>query len=186
MDTNDKNKKRKDLAKNILLGIAVVGIVTTVITLPGTAYIFDLIKPRDRHEKQRIKRSFCSLQKKKLIKIYSRNGKEIMELTEAGKQRVFEYKIDDMKLKKPKRWDKKWRIVMFDIPEKKRRARETLNYKLRDMGFKPLQKSIFVSPYPCKNEIDFIVNYYFIQKYIVYLETKSISNEEFLRKKFNL
>ena len=181
-----KQKQRKELAKNILLSVAAVGIVATIIVLPGTAYIFDLVKPRDKYERQRIKRSFYGLQKKKLVRIYSKNGKEVMELTEDGKKKVFEYKIDDMKLKKPKRWDKKWRIVMFDIPEKRKRARDTLNFKLKDLGFQPLQKSTFISPYPCKDEIDFIVNYYLIQKYVVYLETKTISNEEFLRKKFNL
>lgn len=44
-------------------------------------------------------------------------------------------------------WDKKWRIVIFDIEETSKRIRERLRNKLKELGFGMLQKSVFVSPY---------------------------------------
>jgi len=45
------------------------------------------------------------------------------------------------------RWDKKWRIVIFDIEEKQKRTREALRYKLRELGFGMIQESVWISPY---------------------------------------
>ena len=53
-------------------------------------------------------------------------------------------------------WDKKWRLVIFDIPEKKKPAREALREKLKDLGFAKLQDSVWVTPFPCENEIKLI------------------------------
>src|SRR3989344_4593151 len=59
-------------------------------------------------------------------------------------------------IKKPARWDKLWRLVIFDIPEEERTGRMALAAKLKELGFYPLQKSVFIHPYECKDEIDFI------------------------------
>lgn len=91
-----------------------------------------------------------------------------------------------MKIKTLKHWDKKWRIVSFDIPEKQKNAREALRKKLRDLDFYPLQKSMFVLPYPCQDEIDFIAEIFQIRKNITYFETTLISNEGKIRAYFNL
>ena len=56
-------------------------------------------------------------------------------ITEAGKLQAIRFNIDVMEIKKPRHWDGQWRAVLFDIPEKKRRARDTLRDKLRDLGF---------------------------------------------------
>jgi DNA-binding transcriptional regulator PaaX len=178
--------ERGELAKNILLTLAGVGLVIIVCALPGTPQILTLFKAKNNKDRYRIKRSIQGLQKKKFVKIYSKGGKEIMELTELGKTKVFEYKIDDMKLEKPAKWDGWWRIVSFDIPIKKNVARRTFNYKLRELGFFALQKSIFVTPYECKNEIDFISNYYFVQKNVLYIKAREISNEDKVKKYFEL
>ena len=52
---------------------------------------------------------------------------------------------DYLKIDKPKIWDKKWRIVVFDIPEKQRGARDSLRTYLKKLDFYELQKSIFIS-----------------------------------------
>ena len=39
-------------------------------------------------------------------------------LTKDGRKKALSFKIDEIKIKKPERWDGKWRIVVFDIPEK--------------------------------------------------------------------
>src|SRR3990167_2211250 len=64
------------------------------------------------------------------------------------------------------KWDKKWRVVIFDIPEKSRMARDALRRKLKELEFRELQKSVFVHPYECKKEIDFIIEFFNLRHYV--------------------
>ena len=67
-----------------------------------------------------------------------------------------------MRINKPKKWDRKWRIILFDIPEKIRKARDVFRYHLNQLGFYEFQKSVFVHPYNCKDEIDYLIEFIYI------------------------
>jgi CRISPR-associated endonuclease Cas2 len=77
-------------------------------------------------------------------------------------------------------------MVIFDIPEKKKRAREALRNKLKDLGFKELQKSVFIHPYECEDEIDFITKVFEIRPYIRFARLDMFTNEEQFKIKFKL
>ena len=62
-------------------------------------------------------------------------------LTENGKRKALTYQIDEMKIKKAQKWDKKWRIVLFDIPEKKKKIREALRHHLKNLDFLNIKKA---------------------------------------------
>jgi len=136
---------------------------------------------------KKLNESIKSLYRNKLIDIKEHlNGKTTITISELGKKRVLTYQIDEMKITKPQRWDGYWRIVVFDIPEKNKRAREALRQKLRELEFYQLQKSIFVLPYECKNEVDFIIEVFQIRPHVRYIVAKSLDNELHLKKIFNL
>ncbi len=86
------------------------------------------------------------------------------------------------------RWDRKWRIVIFDIPEKMRRERAALRSFLRRNGFVRLQNSVFVAPFANMDALDFIRREYKIEKYVNFIigETDRRENDSLLRKKFGL
>ena len=90
-----------------------------------------------------------------------------------------------MKIKKQV-WDNKWRLVFFDIPEKYRWGRDSLRKKLKELGFFELQKSVFIFPYECKDEVDFIIEYYGIRKHVRYGVFDFIDNESHLKDYFKL
>lgn len=46
-----------------------------------------------------------------------------------------------------KKWDGKWRIVLFDIAELNRKVRDTFRKKLRELGFGMFQQSVYISPH---------------------------------------
>lgn len=94
--------------------------------------------------------------------------------------------IDNLKFKKQEKWDGLWRIIIFDIPEKFKKARNALAQKLKSAGAYPLQKSVFVYPYDCKDDIDFIVEFFNLRKYVRFILAKEIDNELHLKKIFNL
>jgi len=106
-------------------------------------------------------------------------------LTEKGKWRVLNFQLNDIKNKKLK-WDKKWRMVAFDIPEKHRGGRNALRQKLKTAGFCELQKSIFVTPYDCKREVGDSVKFFNLEKYVRFGILEFIDNEKYFRKFFKL
>ena len=95
--------------------------------------------------------------------------------------------INDLRISKDKKWDKKWRIVIFDISELKRFYREAFRGKLKEMGFFPLQKSVWVCPFECKDEIDLLKDFLgMTDKEIRLIIAKEIGDSESLRKFFKL
>ena len=139
-------------------------------------------KINQKHLKEEIR----NLYRSKLVSIKQNNdGTSTLTLTDKGKVRALTYRFDDMKIKREK-WDGQWRLVIFDIPEDLRKARDALRFKLRDLGFCELQKSVFVFPYECKNEIDFIVEFFQVRPYVRYGILRLIDNDLHLRKIFHL
>jgi hypothetical protein len=72
------------------------------------------------------------------------------------------------------KWDGVWRVVVFDIPEEKRSARNLFRTKLKDLGLEMIQKSVFCHPHDCMKEIIFLAKVYNLEKYITYMEVSSI------------
>ena len=116
----------------------------------------------------------------------NKDGTTTLVLSENGKQKALRFNIDKMKIKKPAKWDGKWRIVMFDIPEKVRKLRDALRLHFREIGLIELQKSVFVYPYSCSKEIEFILEFYNARKHVRFVLAENIDNELHLKKKFNL
>ena len=134
-----------------------------------------------------LKKAISRLYKSQMIDYREdKNGFVTLVLTEKGKKRVLEFDLDDMKIKKPTIWDGFWRIVAFDIPEDKNKARKALVSKMKDLGFYPMQKSVFVYPYDCKNEIDFITEIFEVKPYVRYIIVKDIDVALDLKQRFNL
>ncbi len=107
-------------------------------------------------------------------------------ISEDGKKKALMYKTEGIKIKIPKTWDGKWRIIIFDIPESLKKARNALRFHLKKWGFYRLQKSVFVLPWPCEDEIEFIVELYNIRRYVRQISAEGIDNELHLKKIFSL
>jgi len=142
---------------------------------------------RKKLDERKIARALERLKRNKVIILSEEYGKFKIELTDKGKRIVKEIQLEDMKIEKPDIWDKKWRMVIFDIPEKyKRRARDVLREKLQKMNFYQLQKSVWVCPYPCEKEIQFLCEFFEITPYVNLVLADNIYNDIKLRKYFKL
>lgn len=84
------------------------------------------------------------------------------------------------------KWDKKWRIVIFDIPEKKKELRNYLRNILMRLGFEKCQNSVWISPYDNFEEIQNIIKRLRIAKFVVLIVVDKISNDLLFKKKFDL
>jgi len=183
--------KNKSLAADILLIAAAGPIILASLFLPNAPR---MLKPLIKWHKnwgkikcQRIYEAIRRLNRKRLIELTQRGDKLYIEITENGKRLIKNFDYDNIELPSPKKWDKKWRLVIFDIPEKKNKERRALSVKLKDLGFYPLQESVFIYPYDCHNEIDFVCEFLSINRYVNYCLVESLDKREGdLRKFFNL
>lgn len=138
----------------------------------------------DRHE---LYRAIRRLYQSKLLKCVEHpDGSTEMMLTREGERIALRYKIDELCINRSSRWDGKWRVIIFDIPEKMKYLRDMLRDRLRQLGLAELQKSVFVHPYECRNEIDFVIEYYNIRRFVRFIEATYIDNELHLKKRFDL
>lgn len=98
-------------------------------------------------------RSVRLLREKGYIETQKDGRKLLLKLTDKGKEAIILEKLLD-----DKKWDGKWRIIIFDIPEKHRKIRNTLRSQLKRWEFKQLQKSVWVTKkdiiIPLKNFIE--------------------------------
>jgi len=181
--------KRGELTKQILLALGAGFVITTVILLPGSAEMFrPFIKltKKFKTKRQSFVKSLKAMKRDRLIDFREDGKISKIIILERGRKKLLSYNLDSLEIKKPKRWDGIWRIVIFDIPEDEKIARNALRLKLKELGFYQLQKSVFIYPYPCLNEIQFIEEIFKIGPYINFIEARKIEGGEWLKQKFDL
>ncbi len=113
------------------------------------------------------------------------NNSGELSITAKAKKRLDRAEIEHIFVTKPKIWDKKWRLVLYEIPENKKSQRDAFASKMKQLGFRSLKNSVLVYPFDCQTEIDKIVQYYGITNYIIYAEVAFISSQSALLKKFS-
>jgi DNA-binding transcriptional regulator PaaX len=114
------------------------------------------------------------------------DGSISLVLTKEGRRRAAFFQQRTLHIKKPAKWDKKWRVILFDIPEKQRQLRDIFRHHLQKIGFKELQKSVFVFPYDCESELLSLVKLYDAEKYFRFILATDINDSKQLRKLFAL
>lgn len=138
-------------------------------------------------ERQSLRRAIKRLYETKLIdEKQNSDGTITMVLSENGKRKALTYDLEKMEIKKPKQWDRKWRVVLFDIPDSRKKLREILRFHLKNLEFYEFQESVFVHPYDCKDEIDYLIEFYGIRKFVRFMIAESIDNELHLKNHFQL
>lgn len=119
-----------------------------------------------------------------VIREYCEGKERFIEITAKG---INKLKIDfvaKISIVRPKLWDKKWRVVMFDIPEKDRQLRNIIRDKLYRIGFEQVQKSIFIFPFECSFAIEIICDQYGGRQYLKYLIADILEGEDAVIEQF--
>ena len=160
-------KKQHETSKIILQGLLWGGAIAVASLNP--LFLNRIVPQLVRHarytinKKRRLKafqRSFYYLKQQGLIDFEYRGKQIYISLTKEGKKKAGKYNIDNLKIKKPKKWDEKWRILIFDIQDKHKIKREALRGKLKELGFYKLQKSVWVCPYGFQREIEVLRKFF--------------------------
>ncbi len=178
-----KRKRRQDIQKAVLATVAVSGLLALTVVAPNTIQLLKSFgfDPKKR-QKEVIKRARERLVQKGLL-VYE-NG--FLKLTEKGRGELNKIELKDWKIEKPKKWDGRWRMLIFDIPEHKRSVRDDIRQTLLHIGFIKVQQSVWVYPYDCEDLITLLKADFNIGKDLLYLIVDSMENDKKFRKHFNL
>jgi len=181
-------KPKSEITKDILVWLALTGAVTIAATSPY--FIQNIIKAYRRRQnfpKKKLSDAFYRLRKEGCIFVRRENHQIYISLTKEGRKKAGRFQIDCLKVSQPKKWDGKWRIVIFDIAQLQKIKRDAFRGKLRELGFFPLQKSIWIHPFKCADEINLLRDFFGLSRKDIRLITaEDIEDDKFLKKKFGL
>lgn len=174
--------------KEILHVLAAAGAIGIIFAFPGAApAIGSLVLGDNSYDRWKTKKIITQLKKQKFITIKENSNNTVtVKIANQGMVRAVTYQLEAMQLKKQKNWDKKWRVVIFDIPDRYKKVRDIFRMRLRQLSLYPLQESIYVSPYPCFNEIEFLRELYGISFTVKYLLVEKIEDDGELKQHFEL
>lgn len=180
-------RRKTDYTKLILGTVGLTGIVMLTVIAPNVLGLLKFLPHQKRFKKNYINQTIDRLVKQGLVKItLNDKGIKVVKLTENGKTKLKSYQLKDLQIKKPEKWDGKYRVIIFDIKEWRRSTRDKLRRWFEQLGLIRLQNSVWVYPYDCREIIDLLKANYKIGKEVLYLEVSYLENDKSLRKIFSL
>jgi DNA-binding transcriptional regulator PaaX len=132
------------------------------------------------NDRQKFNNAFYYLKKRGLICIEKNKHDIVITPTEKGMKIMKRYQILELKIKQPKKWDGKIRVVAFDIPDVSRAKRNAFRRKLKELGFYSSQKSVWIHPFECRNEIKILRDFFGLNNKQIYFFTAEKVEDEFL------
>ncbi|MDO8517750.1 MAG: hypothetical protein Q7S26_00455 [bacterium] len=178
-----KRTRRANLKKIVLNTVAVAGVLSIGLVAPKVLGAMGKLGflPTKR-QKEFIRASRERLVRHGLLRY---EGK-LLRLTQKGEAVLRSLEFRDFVSKKPKRWDGKWRVLIFDIPERQRALRDKIRITLFKIGFVRLQNSVWLYPYDCEDLITFLKADFKVGKNLLYLVVDALEYDLPFKKKFNL
>jgi DNA-binding transcriptional regulator PaaX len=176
----------KNLIKVILLVLAAAGGLAVAIAMPNLVRAFAGQYGSGKYNQRQIKRALDYAKRKKLVIVGEEGDKVVVKISNAGKDKILKYKLEEMTLPRQAKWDKKWRLVFSDIPEKFKKNRNAFSLKMKQLGFIAIQRSVWVWPYDCDEEIDFIKEIYGIKSFVITAVAGQIDRAPGLIRMFDL
>lgn len=178
-----KKTRRKNLQKIILKSVAVAGILGVALLAPnviGAMSKLGLLPSKRQNEI--IARSRTRLIKRGLLAY--QDGK--LRLTPKGEAVLRRLELHEFRLKKSRRWDGKWRVLIFDIPEKRKRTRNQIRQTLITIGFARLQDSVWIYPYDCEDLLTLLKADFKVGKDMLYMVVDQLEYDAPLKARFSL
>lgn len=133
-----------------------------------------------------LRRTIKRLQSQKLVEMTKDDGKQVVILTKAGRRRILKYSLDGLSIEKPIHWDGCWRMVIYDVEDRRKQLRDLFRSTLRGLGFYKLQESVWLYPYPCEEQVTFLREYYGVGNEVLYVIATKLEDDAPYRTYFKL
>lgn len=188
-------EKKYAPAKTILTLVGVGVFLMTAMVMPGLPLALKPFIDEKRKGEYEVwkkfnipylKRTLLRLERQKLVEIAEEDGRQVVKITNQGKQKIIKMALDELTIEKPKIWDGKWRLVSFDLPEKLAKERKRLVEYLHAWGFYPLHKSVYLHAYPCLKQVEFLREYMNVGEYVRNFVVSKIENDKVFKDFFGV
>lgn len=166
--------------QKILIYLSEKGLLLKETLYNPSGFLYHELQIRDRIERQSFYNIVGRLKREGYLEEIEENGRQKIKATLKGKFKILKF------LRKSKKWDGKWRIVIFDIPETQRRMRNFFREKLQDIGYRQLQESVWICPYNISDKTEDLIELCNARKYIHYLLVEELDNKDVLMNLFKL
>ena len=182
--------KRQRTQDIVLMSLYALSVLSVGVVAPNAAQLFKYVEkylPKKTNIRTRTSQAITRLVAKGLIVRTGEATHSSLQLTKKGKDVI---KVIETQQKispqKPKRWDGKWRIVIFDVWERRRGVRNKLRIMLQNTGFMKIQNSVWVYPYPCEDLFMFLRTDLRLGQGMLYIVADEIEHDVRLRRHFGL
>lgn len=192
--TPEQIAKLKTISKVALAVIAGAGIISLALVAPQMFVAIDKLflkkpgRPKLNRKDKRlmIAKTVYYLKQNKIIMMRPDGQDFKIFLTRLGRARLKKINFGSLDIGKPKSWNGKWWQVAADIPTKKYKWRaDLLREKLKEMGFFPLQRTLWFYPYDPRREVELVANHYNVDNFVTVMEVSRLDlDDEQKMKKF--
>jgi len=180
-----RQKTRSDIQHAVLAVIGVAGVVTVAMVAPNVFRALPHVMGKRRYKLAFQTRT--ALERLIVRGEVRRNLRGQLELTASGRRTLsIAQARASAPASKKQRWDKQYRLVMFDIPQSRKNTRDRLRMLMRDFGFLRLQNSVWVSPYDCEDLIALVKAELRVGTDVLYAVVRQIENDALIKRHFKL
>ena len=180
--------------KDVLILLGAGAFLTASLIMPGLPIVLkpflDEKRKKEANEWKkfntwRLKQVLKRMHDQKLIEIAETKEEHVVKISDHGKRKLLKFDIDNMELNQ-KNWDGKWRIIIYDIYTSKKQERELFRKTLKKLKFLQLQKSVYLTPFKCHDEIEYLRQFCNIGKEVLILTISNIENESAYKEYFGV
>ena len=184
LEEKSKKRTRRANIKKIILGtVAVAGILSVGAVAPNVLTALDKMGMLPGKRQKEIIRVARERLVKQGLLVYEGTK---LRLTHKGEKVLSALELRNYEIQKPRRWDYKWRVLIFDIPESRKSLRDKVRQTPQTVGFLRLQDSVWVDPYDCEELIVLLKADFKIGKDLLYMIVESLEYDVAHRRHFNL
>ncbi len=185
-EASRKRKKKRDIQNAVLATMAIAVAVPLAAVVGNAIQLLEYLPKEKYNLRYQAKTAAGRLVAKGHAVWVEKDGMKFLRITPKGRKALeFEQTKAALKNQK-KKWDGRWRMVVFDIPERRKAVRFRLCAIMHEIGFVRLQDSVWVYPYDCEDFMALLKAELKIGKDVLYAIADTIEHDKNLRQQFNL
>ena len=195
---NDRYTKIDPKIKDILILLGEGAFLASSIVFPGIPIIAskllkinEYVKKTGNHKDWqkfnlwRLRQILKRMKDAEYVEIKEENGLSVVKITKKGQDKILRYNIEKMHLDETK-LDGHWRLVIYDIKTPKRKNSEMFRRSISKLKMLKLQKSVYITPFACEDEIEYLRQIYEIGSEVLILKVKNLENEQAYKNYFGI
>lgn len=182
-ESGRRKTKRKNIKSFVLSTVGIAGVLGIAMVAPNVlGAMGKLGLMPGRRQKEVINRARDRLLRQGLL---IREG-GYLHLTPKGERAIRLFEARKSGTTQPRKWDGKWRILIFDIPEYRRPLRNKIRQTLLAIGFVRLQDSVWIYPYDCEDLVALLKADFKVGKDVLYMIVEELEGDRRIRQLFGL